>query len=81
MANVNSKNWDTWGTLVESILLWTDEKKHPKFAVSYDDNILCETKHDAELIGDFLEAILFDVIHTSELEEPDGRWKWEVYPD
>lgn len=81
MANMNSKNWDTWGSLVESILLWTDEKKHPKFAVSYDDNILCETEHDAELIADFLEATLFDVIHTNELEEPDGRWKWEVYPD
>lgn len=81
MANIYSENYDTWGSLVESILNYTDEKKHPRFAISYDDNILCETERDANIIADFLEATLFDVIHTRRLDEPDGRWKWEVYPD
>ena len=73
---------DTWGSVVESILTYTDNKKAPRFDINFEDEIICKTQDDAYLIADLLEALLFDVVHAKPIEDAeDSEWKWVVYPD
>ena len=48
-------------------------------------DIMCETESCADAIADLLEAMGFDIIHTTYYDDPenDGDYYgwWSVYPD
>ena len=77
----------TWNNVIDAFRANLYEpdgmpKRYPRFDVSGDDEILCKSEADADCIADFLEALgVSDPIHTSEIEESDPIYKWEVYPD
>ena len=66
-----------WDNIIE--ILENSERHTGRFEISSDGEILCRTEDDAECIADFLEALGWDVIHTS--CNDDAYWSWRVYPD
>ncbi len=77
----------TWNNAINGLRgnLYSSDRvpeSFPRFDISGDDEILCKTEADADCIADFLKALgVSDPIHTSEIEEGDPVYKWEVYPD